>query len=44
MDYPERDDQNWLKFVNSRRDPKTGNITMLERPYEQLVPGDRYKP
>jgi len=44
MDFPERDDQNWLKFINSRRDPKTGGITMLERPYEQLVPGDRYKP
>ncbi|HEY4484760.1 MAG TPA: adenylylsulfate reductase, partial [Nitrospiria bacterium] len=44
MDYPQRDDANWLKFVNSRRDPKTGAIEMLERPYEQLVPGDRYKP
>jgi adenylylsulfate reductase subunit A len=44
MDFPERDDQNWLKFINSRRDPKTGGITMLERPYEQVVPGDRYKP
>ncbi len=44
MDYPERDDTNWLKFVNSRRDPATGAITMIDRPYHQLIPGDRYKP
>ncbi|HLB95081.1 MAG TPA: adenylylsulfate reductase, partial [Nitrospiria bacterium] len=44
MDYPERDDEHWLKFVNSRRDPKTGVIEMVTRPYEQLVPGDRYSP
>lgn len=43
-DYPERDDFNWLKFVNSRRDPETGDIKMIERPYKQLVPGDRYLP
>lgn len=43
-DYPERDDVNWLKFVNSRRDPKTGTIEVLTRPYEQVIPGDRYKP
>lgn len=43
-DYPERDDVNWLKFVNSRRDPKTGNIEVLTRPYEQVISGDRYKP
>ena len=43
-DYTELDDANWLKFVNSRRDPVTGNIEMLTRPYEQIVPGDRYKP
>ncbi|HZR47502.1 MAG TPA: hypothetical protein VFA47_12395, partial [Candidatus Manganitrophaceae bacterium] len=43
-DYPERDDANWLKFVNSRRDPKSGKIEMMTRPYEQVVPGDRYKP
>lgn len=43
-DYPERDDVNWLKFVNSRRDPKTGKIEMMTRPYEQVIPGDRYKP
>lgn len=38
MDHPERDDEHWLKFVNSRRDPKTGKIEMTTRPYEQLVP------
>lgn len=43
-DYPERDDVNWLKFVNSRRNRETGNIEMMTRPYEQIVPGDRYKP
>ena len=44
IDYPERDDVNWLKFVNSRRDPQTGTIEVLTRPYEQIIPGDRYKP
>jgi adenylylsulfate reductase subunit A len=44
MDYPERDDEHWLKFVNSRRNPKTGNIEMFTRPYEQMIPGDRYSP
>jgi len=44
VDYPQRDDDHWLKFVNSRRDPKTGVIEMFTRPYEQLVPGDRYAP
>jgi adenylylsulfate reductase subunit A len=44
VDYPQRDDENWLKFVNSRMDPKTGAIEMFTKPYEQLVPGDRYSP
>jgi adenylylsulfate reductase subunit A len=44
VDYPNRDDLHWLKFVNSRRDPKTHEITMLTRPYQQIVPGDRYQP
>ncbi len=43
-DYPERDDVNWLKFVNSVKDQKSGTIKMKTRPYEQLVPGDRYRP
>lgn len=44
LDYPERDDANWLKFVNSRKNILTGEIEIIERPYEQLVPGDRYSP
>ncbi|MFQ5508566.1 MAG: adenylyl-sulfate reductase subunit alpha [Leptospirillia bacterium] len=43
-DYPERDDLNWLKFVNTRMDPSSGKIEVLFRPYEQLVEGDRYHP
>jgi len=31
-------------FVNSRRDPGTGEILVFTRPYEQIVPGDRTKP
>lgn len=44
LDHPHRDDFRWLKFVNSRRSPDTGEIEMLERPYTQIVPGDRYLP
>jgi adenylylsulfate reductase subunit A len=44
VDYPQRDDANWLKFVNSRRDPKTAEFEVFTRPYEQIVSGDRYKP
>jgi adenylylsulfate reductase subunit A len=44
LDYPDRDDTNWLKFVNSRRNPKTGELELLTRPYHQIVAGDRYKP
>lgn len=43
LDYPERNDFQWLKFVNSRR-RVTGEIEMLTRPYEQIVSGDRYLP
>ncbi|MFQ5588927.1 MAG: adenylyl-sulfate reductase subunit alpha [Nitrospiria bacterium] len=43
-DYPERDDVNWLKFVNSVKDRKSGTINMTTRPYEQIVPGNRYRP
>ncbi|MGR3310477.1 MAG: adenylyl-sulfate reductase subunit alpha [Candidatus Brocadiales bacterium] len=32
LDYPERDDVHWLKFVNSICDPITGNIMIVERP------------
>ena len=43
-DYPQRDDENFDCFVESRRDPVTGEMTTFTRPYEQLLPGDRYKP
>ncbi|MDY0258851.1 MAG: adenylyl-sulfate reductase subunit alpha [Desulfovibrio sp.] len=43
-DYPERDDANFDCFVESRRDAATGEIVTFTRPYEQLLPGDRYKP
>ncbi len=41
VDYPVRDDENWLKFVNSKRDLKTGTLEIIERPYSQTVQGDR---
>ena len=44
LDYPERDDRNWLKFVNSLRDRESGEIKIIERPYQQIVSGDRYLP
>ncbi len=40
VEYPTRDDRNWLKFVNSRKNDD--GIEMLERPYQKLVSGDRY--
>ncbi len=43
MDYPEKDPR-FDCFVESRRDPKTCEIEVFTRPYEQLVPGDRTKP
>lgn len=43
-DFPERDDFNWLKFVNSVRNPESGEIEIIERPYWQIIPGDRYLP
>jgi adenylylsulfate reductase subunit A len=44
MEYPERDDKNWLKFVNSKTNKSSGKIEMIERPYIQTIPGDRYSP
>ncbi len=35
-DYPERDDKNWLKFVNSVKNRKTGEVEVYTRPYEPL--------
>ena len=42
MDYPEVD-PNLDCFVESVRDPQTGEIKVFTRPYEQKVPGDRTK-
>lgn len=42
VDYPNLNDREWLKFVNSRL--KDNRIEILERPYKQLVSGDRYIP
>ncbi len=42
-DYPERDDVNFDCFVETRRDPATGQVMAFTRPYEQIVPGDRLK-
>jgi len=43
-DFPERNDEKFDCFVNSRRDPATGQVQVFTRPYEQLIPGDRMKP
>lgn len=43
MDYPDVDPELDC-FVESSRDPKTGEIKMFTRPYEQIIPGDRTKP
>ncbi len=42
IDHLELDDINWLKFVNSRQGP-SGEIRIIEREYEQIVAGDRYR-
>ena len=42
LDFPERNDHRWLVFVNSVRE--NGSIRMIERPYQQMVAGDRYLP
>lgn len=42
VDYPNLNDRDWLKFVNSRFDNE--QIEIMERPYKQLVAGDRYVP
>lgn len=35
-DYPNQDDRNWLKFVNSVYDQNSGQIKMVERPVKTL--------
>lgn len=42
-DYPERDDENYDCFVETRRDPVTGEVDCFTRPYAQLVSGERFK-
>ena len=42
-DYPERNDAEFDCFVESRRDPETGEVSTFTRPYEQILPGDRRK-
>ncbi len=42
-DYPEMDPK-FDCFVESRRNHESGEIEMFTRPYEQIVPGDRYQP
>jgi len=42
MDYPEVD-PNMDCFVESVRNPQTGEFKVFTRPYEQKVPGDRTK-
>lgn len=42
-DYPERDNENFDCFIETRRDPVTKEVSAFTRPYEQLVAGDRYK-
>ncbi len=36
-DFPGVDDKNWHVFVNSRRNPTTGEWSLFTRPYVQLV-------
>lgn len=42
-DYPDRDDENFDCFIETVRNPKTGEVKSFCRPYEQIVDGDRYK-
>lgn len=37
-DYPDIDDANWRKFVNSKFDPASGTWEMCTKPYIQIVP------
>ncbi|AZO96286.1 adenylyl-sulfate reductase subunit alpha [Halocella sp. SP3-1] len=42
VDFPNLNDREWLKFVNSRL--VNNEIEIIERPYRKLVSGDRYVP
>jgi adenylylsulfate reductase, subunit A len=37
-DYPGQDDANWFCFVNSKYDPKTGNIDTFKKDYIKIIP------
>jgi adenylylsulfate reductase subunit A len=37
-DYPRIDDENWKCFVNSRRDPKTGEWELQKIPFQSRIP------
>ncbi len=36
-DYPERDDENFNCFVESRKNPETGEIEVFTRPYDRII-------
>jgi adenylylsulfate reductase subunit A len=36
-DKPELDQKNWLAFCNCKRDPATGEWTMIKRPVKYLT-------
>jgi len=42
-DFPEKDNERFDGFVNSRFDPDSKTIQVFMRPYVQTVPGDRLK-
>jgi adenylylsulfate reductase, subunit A len=37
-DYPGQDDANWFCFVNSKYDPKTGNVDTFKKDYIKIIP------
>jgi adenylylsulfate reductase subunit A len=37
LDYPEKDDENFNCFVESVRDPESGEVKMFTRPYEKML-------
>lgn len=43
VDYPERNDQEFDCFVNSKKNLETGEVEVFTRPYEQIIPGERLK-
>ena len=42
VDYPDLNDRDWLKFVNSRLSEE--GLEIVERPYQKMISGDRYVP